>query len=198
MTDPVAGTRETYDAIAAEFDRLTREPWAELAADVEAFVTRLPTGALVADVGCGPGRDAALLRARGVEVIRLDVSLAMLRIGERSRAVQADMRALPLRSRSLEGLWCQAALLHVPLADVPAVLAEFARVAKAGGPLHLTVAEGDGEGWQSDMYGGKPRWFAHHRRDSLMSALADAGFTTTRVRHRLIHRHWLAIQARRN
>ena len=71
-------------------------------------------------------------------------------------------------------------------------------VVKAGGPLHLTVAEGDGEGWQSDLYGGKPRWFAHHRRDSLMGMLADAGFTRGSVRHRLIHRHWLAIAARRD
>ncbi|WP_433047945.1 class I SAM-dependent methyltransferase [Dactylosporangium sp. CS-033363] len=107
------------------------------------------------------------------------------------------MRALPFQAGSLDGVWCQAALLHVPLGGVPAVLAEFGRVVRAGGPWQLTVAEGDGEGWQSELYDGNPRWFAHHRADSLTAMLADAGFAAGRVRRRSANREWLAVRARK-
>jgi ubiquinone/menaquinone biosynthesis C-methylase UbiE len=112
-------------------------------------------------------------------VVRLDLSMARLRMGEPCGAVQADMRALPLKSASVDGLRCQAAMLHVPLADVPGVLSEFGRVVTAIGRLHLTLAEGDGEGWQSDLYDGEPRWFTHHRVDSLGHARRG------RIRHTL-------------
>jgi SAM-dependent methyltransferase len=197
MTDPVAATRATYDVIASDFERRTRTPFADLIADLDGFVSALPLGARVADVGCGPGRDAALLRERGVTVIPLDFSMEMLRIGDRSRAVQADMRALPLQSTSLDGVWCQAAMLHIPLAGVPAVLSEFGRVLRPGGKLYLTVAEGDGEGWQTGGYDGEIRWFAHHRVDSLAALLTGAGFATTGVRQRTSHREWLVITADR-
>ncbi|HEX6501011.1 MAG TPA: class I SAM-dependent methyltransferase [Micromonosporaceae bacterium] len=197
MTDPVAVTRATYDTIAVEYERRTRTPFAGLADDVDAFASALPVSALVADVGCGPGRDAALLSERGPVVVRLDLSLAMLRMGDRSRAVQADMRALPLRSDSLDGVWCQAAMLHVPLADAPLALAEFGRVVRRDGVLYLAVAEGDGEGWQTDVHSGEHRWFAHHRVDSLSALLAGAGFSVRDVTRRSSHRDWLVVRARR-
>lgn len=48
---------------------------------------------------------------------------------------------------------------------------------RRGGLLHLAVAEGDGEGWQSDQYDGQPRWFAHHREAPLAALLWADGFT---------------------
>jgi ubiquinone/menaquinone biosynthesis C-methylase UbiE len=70
--------------------------------DVAAFVNAVPAGATVAGIGCGPGRDAAALTEHGLRVFRLDISLSMLRPGDPARIVQADMRALPIRSASLD------------------------------------------------------------------------------------------------
>src|SRR5574341_2565710 len=65
---------------------------------------RLSAGTLVLDVACGPGRHARAFRARGYDVIGLDLSrhlLARARDVAQVPLVRADIRALPIRGRSV-------------------------------------------------------------------------------------------------
>jgi len=199
MTDPVGRTRATYDEVAAEYAARAATPWPELDRLMSAFLVRLPERPRVLDAGCGPGRDTLLLRGRGARVLGLDLSFGMLRSQSLARVVQADMRAVPLRDAALDGVWCSAALLHVPRDDVPQVLDEFARVTRRSGLLHLAVAEGDGEGWESGHYGSdQPRWFVRHRESQLDELLASAGWRVVDV-SRLSHsRAWLYLLAHRS
>ena len=193
--DPSRRTRRSYDEVAGDFARRHAMPWPELDQMMAAFLVRLPERPRVLDAGCGPGRDTLLLRGRGARVLGLDLSFGMLRSQSLSGAVQADMRALPVRAGALDGVWCQAALLHIPSADAPGVLAGFARVTRRGGVLHLGVAEGDGEGWQGES--GRPRWFVHYRLEPLRAMLADSGWHVVDV-SRLHHiRDWLYLLAHR-
>ncbi|HEY3714101.1 MAG TPA: class I SAM-dependent methyltransferase [Jatrophihabitantaceae bacterium] len=196
--DPVRRTRATYDAVAADFAARAATPWPELDRLMSAFLVRLPERPRVLDAGCGPGRDTLLLRGRGARVAGLDLSFGMLRSQSLGRAVQADMRALPVRDAALDGVWCSAALLHVPRHNVPQVLDEFARVTHASGLLHLAVADGDGEGWESGHHGSdQPRWFVRHRETQLHELLAGAGWHIVEV-SRLSHgRDWLYLLAHR-
>ena len=163
-----------------------------------AFLARLPERPRVLDAGCGPGRDTLLLRGRGARAVGLDLSFGMLRAQSLSRAVQGDLRALPMRDRAVDAVWCQAALLHVPRPDVPRVLGEFARVTRPSGVLHLGVSEGDGERWEHGAYGSdRSRWFVHHGLDPLRTLLAEAGWTVVDT-ERLQHvRDWLYVLAHR-
>ncbi|MEV0271378.1 class I SAM-dependent methyltransferase [Hamadaea sp. NPDC050747] len=196
MADAVSVTRSTYDVIAARFAEAQAAGYPELTDDLNWLAGRVSTGSRVADVGCGPGRDLALLRAIGFRAVGLDLSAEMLRAGGQPGVAQADMRTLPLRDGCLDGLWCQAALLHIPHADVPRVLAEFARVVRPGGAVHLVVAEGDGERWERHGYGGDGlRWFAYHRLESLSALMAGAGLTVVEAAHRSHHRAWLGVRA---
>jgi len=197
MTDPVGQTRSTYDEVAAEYAVRSGTPWPELDAMMSAFLVRLPERARVLDAGCGPGRDTLLLRGRGARVLGLDLSFGMLRSQSLARAVQADMRAVPLRDAAVDGVWCQAALLHVPRADVPRALGEFARVSRSGGALHLAVSEGDGEGWErAARYGSaQPRWYVQHRLEPLQAQLADAGWNVVDVSRLNTVRDWLYLLA---
>jgi SAM-dependent methyltransferase len=198
MVDPLAVTRSTYDVIAPEFARAQVQGYPELAADLRWLAGQLPSGALVADVGCGPGRDLVLLRQHGFRAVGLDLSEAMLRAGGHSGVAQADMRALPLRDGCLDGIWCHAALLHIPHEYAPGVLAEFGRVVRPGGAVHLMVAGGDGEGWEPHGYGGDGlRWFAYHRLGPLTSLLGRAGFEVVESVSRTSHRAWLGVRARK-
>lgn len=198
--DPVGETQATYDLITAEYARQNAAAWPDLADHVSVLTASLPAGGVVADVGCGPGRDIALLRGAGFRVIGIDMSLGQLRTSSLTGVVQADMRKLPLGGGSVDGIWCHAALLHIPRTVVPAVLAEFARAARPGGELFLGVAEGDGEGFEvAANYGSdRRRWFTLHREPDLTALLAEAGFAVYRtLRSRARRRDWLSIHARR-
>jgi ubiquinone/menaquinone biosynthesis C-methylase UbiE len=191
-------TRATYDQVAAEFAARNAIPWPELDRMMAAFLARLPERPTVLDAGCGPGRDTLLLRGRGARAVGLDLSFGMLRAQSLARAVQGDMRALPVRDRVVEAVWCQAAMLQVPRPDVPRVLGEFARVTRPSGVLHLGVSEGEGEGWEHGAYGSnQSRWFVHHRLEPLRALLAGAGWTIVDTQ-RLHHvRDWLYLLAHR-
>ena len=196
MSDRVRRTRDTYDTVAAEYASRSALPWPELDQLMSAFLVRLPERPRVLDAGCGPGRDTRLLRGRGTRVVGLDLSFGMLRSQSLSGAVQADMRALPIADASLDGVWCQAAMLHVPHTDVSRVLAEFARVTRPAGVLYLAVSEGDGESWETERYGpGHPRWYVHHRLEPLRETLAAAGWHVVDVSRLRTHRDWLCLLA---
>ncbi len=112
-----------------------------VAADV---ATRLPRGARVLDVGCGPGHLATrLARDHGLEVTGLDLDPAMV---ERARAaseqradetrqvpefVVGDAADLPFEDRSFDAIVTTLSMHH--WSDVPAGVAEIARVLRPGG-----------------------------------------------------------------
>jgi SAM-dependent methyltransferase len=198
VRDPVAATRATYDVVAEEFRQRTWTPTFDLDAELDWLVDHLPPDGLVADVGCGPGRDTRLFRERGVKAIGVDLSMGMLRAAGLDGVAQGDMRALPIATAAVDGLWCNAALLHVPRPDVPGVLGELSRVVRDGGPLHLAVAEGDGDAWETGTYGGhRPRFFVHHRLDGLAPLLVEAGFSIVHVARYTVNRAWLRVRARK-
>jgi SAM-dependent methyltransferase len=70
-------------------------------------VTGWGAGWRVADVGCGPGRHAALVERSGVSYVGLDLSAALLRRARavtRAPLVRGDMRHLPFRARSFSAV----------------------------------------------------------------------------------------------
>ena len=198
LGDAVAGTRSAYGVIADQYAaRWVGSPdW--LAAEVDRFAALLPPGAKVADIGCGPGHHAALLRERGLHAYGFDLSLEMLSARGVPGVAQADMRALPLASGSLDAVWSAAAMLHVPRPDVPLALTEFARVLRPGGHLLLIVAEGEGERWEEVAYRAEARrWYVYHRLEDLTGRLEEAGFKVSETVRRPGNRDWLHFYAQR-
>lgn len=195
--DVVATTRATYDAIGDAYAEANREMPESVVLAMERFFASLPVASpLVADVGCGTGRDLAELRARGAEAFGFDLSTGMLRAAGQEGLVQADMTMLPIRSDSLDGVWCAAAFLHVPRELCLRALADFRRVLRPGGVLHLAVSEGAGEGFEPDAYGSsRERWFVHHSRDELVGRLVGLGLEVTSVTRSESRRTWLTIGA---
>ena len=107
MPDP---TQAAYDPIAADYAALqTDAPPARVVPFAERLLARLPPGARLLDLGCGPGRDLAWLAAQGAAGVGCDLSAGML-APARARGgrplVQADMRVCRSPGARSGGIWC--------------------------------------------------------------------------------------------
>ncbi|MFU8852123.1 class I SAM-dependent methyltransferase [Micromonospora sp. SL1-18] len=178
MDEVTARNRAAYDRIAEDFAARNPDVPDPYLAVADEFQRRAD-GPLL-DLGCGPGRDLAYWAARGVAAVGLDLSAAMLRAA-RSRVgaplVQGDLLRLPFRAGVFGGVWCSASLLHLPKAAAPAALAEVRRMVRSGGPLLLSLQEGDGESWQGWPGEAIDRFFARYRPAEAETLLAEAGFS---------------------
>jgi ubiquinone/menaquinone biosynthesis C-methylase UbiE len=148
---------------------------------LRAFAASIPARGTVADLGCGPARDATRFAEAGVNVLGMDLSAGMLAMAPSAmdrRLVQADLRALPIRASTLDDIWCCAALLHVPEDDTLTVLREFRCTLTSGGALALVTALGDGARFEPVPYAsGEQRWFAFRTAGTIADQLRSADFT---------------------
>jgi malonyl-CoA O-methyltransferase len=106
-----------------------------------------PPPQVVVDLGCGPGRAVAAMRARWprARVVALDMAVPMLREARQRNGgwrqalrkpvdlVCADARALPLAAGSVDVLFSSLCLQWIE--DLPATFAGFRRVLRPGGLL---------------------------------------------------------------
>ena len=93
------------------------------------------------DVGTGPGYVAAAAKARGANVVAVDVAAAMVelasRLYPRLDVRQADAYELPFQDGSFDAVVGNLLILHLGRPEQAA--AEFARVLAPGGVLALTA-----------------------------------------------------------
>jgi SAM-dependent methyltransferase len=97
-------------------------------------------GLRVLDVGCGPGRVAAILRDSGVSYIGLDTSDGLLREAHTHTSghyVQADAQNLPIADARFDRVLALNALYHVP--DWQQALRDLRRVVRPGGRVVLST-----------------------------------------------------------
>lgn len=131
-----------YDANAQAYAR-SATGYADID-QVEDFIALLQKEARVLDVGCGSGRDTAIIRGKGFSAIGLDLSAKLLEIAKTNHPeiefVQGSMTDLPFTDGSFGGLWVHASLLHLETdAQIHDALSQFRRVLRNDGILHITL-----------------------------------------------------------
>ena len=137
---------------------------------LDRFLDRLPAGAEILELGCGGGRDAAHMIARGFAVDPTDgvaeiAAQAEARVGRPVRVMRFGELAAVDR---YDAIWASASLLHVPRGDLPDVLARIHRALKPGG-LHFASYKGGGREGR-DRFG---RYFNYFARQNLESVYRD-------------------------
>jgi SAM-dependent methyltransferase len=118
------------------------------AARLDAFLTALPSGARILELGCGGGQDSAYMFSKGFDVIPTDGSAELAKQAEKllGRPVKVlQFEALDAENE-FDGVWAEASLLHVPRVDLPGVLARICRALKDGGIFHASFKAGTAEG----------------------------------------------------
>ncbi|HEX5647423.1 MAG TPA: class I SAM-dependent methyltransferase [Nitrospira sp.] len=201
-THAVAQTLLTYEMDAEIFlKQWGRKKYKKPPLLVE-WASVLPQPARVLDLGCGAGQDARYLTKLGHQVIGLDRTMPLLRFARRRSAsvpfVLADMRTLPVRSGSLDGVWAAASLIHVPKSVARQVLRKLRDCVQPDGLLAATVTYGlrsrvkEG-GWMPGRY------FARWKKDELARVLARAGWQVLSLRvvsNRERKGRWINVIAR--
>jgi SAM-dependent methyltransferase len=140
---------------------------------LDAFLDRLPDGAAVLELGCGGGRDAARIKARGFEVDATDGTPALVKRANEAFGIGARVMAFHelAAEAAYAGVWAHASLLHCARAALPDVLARIHRALVPGGWFFSSYKLGDAEG--RDLLGRlhnfpSPAW--------LLAAYEMAGF----------------------
>ncbi len=137
------------------------------------------TPGLLLDAGCGPGHWTRFLGEGGREVVGVDISAEFLRFARQDhpelRFELASFSALPVEDRSVGGILAWYSLIHADPVDVPAVLAEFARVLAPGGSLLLGFFVGEPREPFAHAVTTAYFWLA----EVLSELLTDAGFEVT-------------------
>lgn len=145
IRERTAATRQFFDDIAAEWDRMTAEVLGDLNLGEE-IKRRLPACDCAADIGCGPGDMLEILATTSGRVIGVDNSPKMLELAEKRFSEDAsmslrigEMTHLPLRDLEAD-CTVMSLVLHHLTRPVDAIC-EAGRVLKVGGKL--LIAEFD-------------------------------------------------------
>ncbi|MCM2472571.1 class I SAM-dependent methyltransferase [Rhizobium sp. CG5] len=120
---------------------------------LEAFLDRLVPGARILELGCGAGEDSAMMLARGFDVTPTDGTAEMA--AEAARRLQRPVQVLRFDEidalELYDGIWANACLLHVPQADLQAVLARIFKAAAPGCVFYASYKTGGSPG--TDRFG---------------------------------------------
>ncbi len=181
--------RDAYNTVAAAYARILPDVSFESPLDlamIRQFAAALQTGTAeggILDAGCGAGRMISHLESLGLpDAEGVDLSAAM--IGQARRAHPegqfkiGDLAALPYPDRRFRGVLAWYSVIHTPAEQLPAVIAELARVTCPGGFVLLGFQAGSGRRTVDSAYGHCVTLTAHlHDPAAAAELFIRQGFT---------------------
>jgi trans-aconitate methyltransferase len=177
-----------YDALAAAYDEAFPSGYGSTLERhaVDLFEEELLAAGLVGpvlDVGCGTGHIAHDLASRGVDVMGIDPSAAMLSIARKRYPAlrwhqdDATLGRLPDDHPSLAGIVARFSLIHVEPVSVPGILARWTGRLQTGAPVMVAFQCSDDHArpWIEFDHKVARAWRWHP--DAMSGALTAAGLT---------------------
>jgi SAM-dependent methyltransferase len=158
--------RRGYDALSTHYDEAYRastkyREW------LGSLIASLPAAAVVVDLGSGSGVPVARdLVAAGHRVTGVDFSPVQLRRARQlvpaATFLEADLTAVRFSPASLDAVLAFYSIIHVPLAEQPALLHRVAGWLRPGGVFAATVGHRAWTGVDPDwLGGGAAMWWSH-------------------------------------
>ncbi len=125
---------------------------------VKVVIDHMAGAQRVADIGCGKGRFARLVKDANPSctVVALDLSHAMLtHVADDLEPVAASMTALPLASGSCDGAYATESLEHA--IDIDTAIGELCRIVRPGG--RILIIDKNAEHWGRFKTPEWEKWF---------------------------------------
>ena len=131
-----------YDQHAAEYFAETVE--ADLQEQRDVFLTALPPGGQIMDLGCGSGRDSRYFLEKGFAVDALDASKELCKLARQFTGISVQCCTIQewKPEKAYDGIWACASLLHLEREDLQVFFKNCHRFLKKGGVLFVSVKEG--------------------------------------------------------
>jgi SAM-dependent methyltransferase len=140
---------------------------------------RLPAGADVLELGCGPGTAAAAL-ANGRSYTGVDISNGQLAIARErlpgGAFVHGDFTTIPLPAAAFDAVVSFYVFNHVPRAEQAPMFARVFSWLRPGGYFMLSLGAGQSEDEVQEDWLGVPMFFASFEADVNERSLLAAGF----------------------
>lgn len=134
------------------------------------FLSYVPEGGRILDLGFGSGRDMLAFRNAGYQVVGIDPCLSFVHM-----ARSMGLEALPLKAGDMtfenefDGIWASASLLHSE--DLTEALGKCHKALKERGVLYCSFKKGSFRGMRDG------RFYVDMEPVSLKNALKKAGFS---------------------
>lgn len=161
------GSKDYFDQIAQQWDVMRQEFFSDNVRTKAVQVAMVQRGLIAADVGAGTGFLTEELLQRGLRVIAIDESQAMLDAMKRKfhdSAVEyriGESAALPLNDGSVNYAFANMYLHHVE--SPPDAIKEMTRIVKPGG--RLVITDLDEHGFEFLRSVQHDRWLGFKRED---------------------------------
>lgn len=194
MTGPTPdhdATRRSYDTVARHYTEHFRDELAHKPLDralLGLLVEETGEGALVADLGCGPGHVAAWLAGRGARAVGIDLSQSMVDSGrEAFPAVEfrrGDLLALPAGDAEFDAAVSFYAVIHLRPDELGGAFTEMRRVLRPSAPLLVSFHVGSEVRHRDELLGQEVDLDFHFFEvEEVAEAMEGAGFAVAaRVR----------------
>ncbi|MAG91292.1 SAM-dependent methyltransferase [Candidatus Woesearchaeota archaeon] len=163
-------TIESYDKTVDDYADMVRT--LSPSKESKIFLSLIGRNSSILDLGCGPGRDSKIFADKGYKVVGIDLSRRMIKSAKKfvknADFKVIDMMNLNLKTNSFDGIWANAALLHLRKRDFPKALKGVYRILKKDGIFYLSLKQGKGEGIVSDhRYGGIKKFWSFFQKNEI-------------------------------
>jgi SAM-dependent methyltransferase len=183
--DPKRIVEAGYDRIGARY-----RPWSENAMPTDVrgeylseVLARLPGGAAVVELGCGPGADAVrLARGRryvGVDLSRVQLAIARARVPD-GTFLRADVTAVDFPRRSVDAVVSFFVFNHISAGEHGRTFRRIHRWLRPGGFLCASLGAAIHDDMVEANWLGVPMFFASNGRSENERLLRAAGFDLER------------------
>ena len=179
VMDPKQIVRDGYDTIGAAY-----RPWAEAGGSatrawfLSEILSRVPKGADVLELGCGPGADAVAL-AEGRTYTGVDISAVMIAMARTQvpdgTFIEHDLATVDLPDSSFDAIVSLYVLGHLPANEHIPTIEQVHRWLRPGGFFCASFPAGEDDDIEEDWIGA-PMFFGGIGHEATLDALRETGF----------------------